>query len=116
MISIFFEDSFDSAHWLPYVPVDHKCRQIHGHTYKIRIEVTGDLDPHLGWIIDYSDLKARWLKVKNIIDHRTLNSIGGLSNPTCEILAGWIAQQLDLDCLSMIELRETAACGVVYLP
>ena len=34
--------SFDSAHFLPHVPDDHKCRNLHGHTYTLKVEVIGD--------------------------------------------------------------------------
>jgi len=40
---VFIEDSFDSAHWLPNVHEDHKCRRMHGHTYRIRIDIEGQI-------------------------------------------------------------------------
>jgi 6-pyruvoyltetrahydropterin/6-carboxytetrahydropterin synthase len=113
-MTIFIEDSFDSAHWLPNVPSDHKCHRLHGHTYRIRIEVSGPLDPQMGWVMDYGDLKSIWDDVKFQIDHHCINSIVGLENSTCENLAGWIWKQMRLPALSRIELRETERCGVVY--
>ncbi len=108
--AVFIEDSFDAAHWLPNVPLDHKCHRMHGHTYRIRMEVAGKVDPALGWIIDYSDLKEAWEPVKERLDHRALNDI--LANPTCELIAGYIANCIPM--LSRIELRETVNCGVVW--
>lgn len=117
-MTIFLEDSFDSAHFLPNVPPHHKCRNLHGHTYKIRIEVTGEIDPYMGWVIDYSEIKQKWDSLKILIDHKNLNEIKGLENSTCEFLAKWIGSNLRviLPGLSRIELRETERCGVVWCP
>lgn len=113
---IFIEDSFDSAHSLPHLPEGHKCRNLHGHTYKIRIEVSGQLCPINGWVIDYTDLKAVWLPIKSDYDHRNLNDF--LFKSTCEALAQLIWDRLkwmlpSSVILERIELRETEKCGVV---
>jgi 6-pyruvoyltetrahydropterin/6-carboxytetrahydropterin synthase len=119
--TIFIEDSFDSAHWLPRVPEAHKCRQMHGHTYRIRIEITGPMDSDAGWIVDYGVVKAQWHLVHRSIDHHLLNEI--IENPTCELIAAHIWRELDKRIkdyapigklkVSRIELRETEHCGVV---
>lgn len=113
-ISIFVEDTFDSAHWLPNVPDTHKCHKMHGHTYKIRFEITGTIGTDTGWIIDYAEVKGVWASIKNMVDHKCLNEIPFLENPTCERLALWIASLLkkDLPGVSKIEIRETEHCGV----
>lgn len=59
MFKIAKEFSFDMAHMLD--GHDGKCQNLHGHTYKLQVEVTGNL--HLdgakrGMVMDYSDLKA----------------------------------------------------------
>ena len=60
---VFKEFTFDAAHFLPNVPETHKCRNMHGHTYRIRIYVEGPLDPHLGWVMDFADLKKAWKRI-----------------------------------------------------
>ena len=112
---VFIEDSFDSAHWLPRVPEGHKCHRLHGHTYRLRIEIGGEVDPVSGWVVDYAEVKAIWDGVKPMLDHHCLNEVPGLSNPTCEIIAQWISTYLaDADLkVSRLELRETEHCGVV---
>ena len=114
---IFIEDSFDSAHYLPRVPDGHKCRNMHGHTYRIRLEFGGAIHPETGWVVDYAEVKGYWDVVKRMLDHRCLNEIRGLENPTCEILAEFIWSHLDRSDydaeLRRIELRETEHCGVV---
>lgn len=112
MISIFIEDSFDSAHLLPNVPTDHKCQRMHGHTYRVRLEVAGEVDHRTGWIIDYAELKAAWEPLHKQLDHQILNGIPGLSNPTCELIAQWIGDRLPM--VTRVELRETERCGVIW--
>lgn len=109
-MTVFIEDSFDAAHWLPNVPDGHKCGRMHGHTYRIRMESEGPVGAETGWVIDYADLKYAWSIIKAQLDHDTLNDI--LTNPTCELIAEWIGERLPM--VSRIELRETVNCGVVW--
>ena len=115
-LRIFLEDSFDSAHYLPNVKPGHKCSKLHGHTYRIRLDITGSVDELLGWIVDYADIKKAWEPVKLRIDHKCLNDL--IPNPTCEILAQWIWKEIvegmpEQAKLWSIQLRETEHCGVV---
>ena len=48
---------FESAHFLPHVPPDHKCRRMHGHSYRCEIHVTGPVDEHLGWVADFAEIR-----------------------------------------------------------
>lgn len=109
--AVFIEDSFDSAHFLPNVPDDHKCKRMHGHTYRVRMEFTGPIGESTGWVLDYDTFKKAWTPVKAAMDHRTLNDI--LPNPTCELLAQYIASSMG-PMVSRIEIRETVNCGVVW--
>ena len=116
---VFIEDSFDAAHWLPNVPEGHKCRNMHGHTYKIRIEVSGEVGSESGWVKDYAEIRARWLSVKKLLDHKCLNQVtAALENPTCEQIAEYIGACLNSGTKSLgvtrIELRETEHSGVVW--
>lgn len=108
-MTVFIEDSFDAAHWLPNVPDGHKCKRMHGHTYRVRLEVNGPVAPDTGWVTDYADIKAHWLQVKGRLDHVCLNDV--MLNPTCELLAEYIGKTLKL---SRVELRETEHCGCVW--
>ena len=110
------EFSFDSAHFLPYVADDHKCRRIHGHTYYVIITVEGQLDPKKGWLVDFGDLKTIVKPLIDSLDHRLLNTIPGLENPTAENIAIYIYNKLkpDLDILQSIEVRETPTSRVIY--
>lgn len=112
---IFKELTFDSAHYLPHLPEGHKCRDLHGHTYKLRIWLNGKPN-ELGWVMDFSELKRTLEPVIDQLDHKVLNNVEGLSNPTCELLAIWIWDKLKpgLSLLHRVELYETPTSGVVY--
>lgn len=114
--SIFREFTFDSAHRLPNLPPEHKCTRLHGHTYRVTVTVTGPVDPTLGWVMDFGDIKDAWRPLNAQLDHYYLNEIEGLENPTSENLAAWIWQRLKptLPELSSIEVRETCTSGCLY--
>jgi 6-pyruvoyltetrahydropterin/6-carboxytetrahydropterin synthase len=115
-MEIFKLFSIEAAHRLPFVPVGHKCSRLHGHSFQIEVHVRGPLDPRLGWVIDFDDLKAAFKPVEDRIDHHYLNEVEGLENPTSENLARWIWRQLQssLPSLSKIVVRETCTSGCIY--
>lgn len=107
---------FESAHWLPYVPEWHKCRRVHGHNYEVEITIEAEPKPD-GFIMDFFDLDARVLPILTAIDHRTLNDIAGLENPTAEIIASWFLGQLQdpWPPVSRVRVWETKdACAEVW--
>lgn len=115
-MQIFKQFTFDSAHYLPNVPEGHKCKEIHGHTYRVVFYFEGELDTHLGWVMDFGDLKLVLEPVIKQIDHKLMNSIAGLENPTCERIAIWLWEQVkpSLPSLCKVELHETPSSGAVY--
>jgi 6-pyruvoyltetrahydropterin/6-carboxytetrahydropterin synthase len=116
-MEIFKEFSIEAAHWLPNVPEGHKCRRLHGHSFRIAIYVSGPLDPQLGWVMDFGEIKAAYKSIEDQIDHRCLNEVAGLENPTSENLARWLWTRLRpaLPLLSKIVVQETCTSGCVYL-
>ncbi len=84
---------FESAHYLPNVPDGHKCKNLHGHNYRVEIVVSGELDDR-GFIRDFAELDAEVAPLLASIDHRLLNEIDGLENPTAEIIATWFLRRL----------------------
>ena len=115
-MEIYKEFSFDSAHYLPNVPEWHKCRNMHGHTYKLKVYIKGKPDPQFGWIMDFKELKDKVGPVIDQLDHQLINEVKGLENPTAENITIWIWQQIKplLPQLSKIELHETPTTGVIY--
>lgn len=113
---IFKDFTFDVAHFLPKLPPAHKCAAMHGHTYHVRIYAKGTPGEQSGWIVDFGEIKESVHLILDQLDHKCLNSIPGLENPTCEVIAMWIWQRLKplLQPLARIELRETLTSGVIY--
>jgi 6-pyruvoyltetrahydropterin/6-carboxytetrahydropterin synthase len=113
---IFKEFHFEAAHRLPHVPPGHKCARLHGHSFYVRLYIAGDVDPHTGWVMDFSDIKTGFKPILDQLDHYYLNDIRGLENPTSENLARWIWERVlpVLPGLSAVEVRETCTSGCVY--
>jgi 6-pyruvoyltetrahydropterin/6-carboxytetrahydropterin synthase len=82
----------------------------------VRIHVEGDLDPSLGWVADFADVREAFEPIWAALDHRYLNEIEGLENPTSEVIAKWIWTRLKptLPGLSRITLFETCTAGCAY--
>lgn len=115
-MEIFKEFSFEAAHRLPNVPDGHKCARLHGHSFHVRIIVSGAVGDVSGWVMDFSDIKAAVAPIQEQLDHRYLNEIQGLENPTSENIARWIWQRLKptLPALDSIQIRETCTSGCIY--
>src|SRR6185295_4318434 len=64
---------FEAAHLLPRLPRTHKCRRLHGHSFKVEIVVAGECDPKLGWLMDYADVSAAFNPIWRKLDHYHLN-------------------------------------------
>jgi 6-pyruvoyltetrahydropterin/6-carboxytetrahydropterin synthase len=107
---------FEAAHLLPRLPGSHKCRRLHGHSFQVEIVVSGECDPHLGWVMDYADITKAFKPIWAKLDHYYLNEIRGLENPTSENLAIWIWRRLKpkLPLLSEVVVAETCTARCVY--
>ena len=111
------EYSFEAAHRLPMVPPDHKCFRMHGHSFRIEVRVAGEVDERMGWLLDFGDITAVVEPLlKRELDHRTLNDIPGLENPTSELLCVWLWKRLRplLRDLTEITVHETCAARCTY--
>ncbi|MBU6470633.1 MAG: 6-carboxytetrahydropterin synthase QueD [Gammaproteobacteria bacterium] len=115
-MEIFKVFHIEAAHRLPNLPAGHKCSRLHGHSFRVRIYVSGEPQPDTGWIMDFAELKQAFAPVFEALDHRYLNEIPGLENPTSEILARWIWQRLkpSLPQLAKVVIAETCTSGCVY--
>ena len=116
MIELFKEFGLEAAHRLPHVPADHKCARLHGHSFRVEVHVQGEVGAESGWVVDFAELTAAWQPLHEALDHRYLNEVPGLENPTSEVLAMWIWDALapTLPGLSQIVVRETCASGCRY--
>ena len=107
---------FEAAHWLPTFPESHKCRRMHGHSFYVDVMVAGEVDPQKGYLMDFGQIKAAIDPVRDQLDHRLLNEIEGLENPTAEMLAKWVYDRLKptLELLTRITVRETCTSAAEY--
>jgi 6-pyruvoyltetrahydropterin/6-carboxytetrahydropterin synthase len=106
---------FEAAHFLPKVPAGHKCARTHGHSYEIEVAIEGEIDPELGWVIDFSIISEHMAPVIQTLDHQLLNDVEGLPNPTTELLAVWVWKRLTgLPGLVELAISETPTTRCVY--
>jgi 6-pyruvoyltetrahydropterin/6-carboxytetrahydropterin synthase len=88
------EYTFEAAHRLPCVAEGHKCSRLHGHSYKVEVEVRGPVDPATGWLVDFAIIDDAWAELHARFDHRNLNDVPGLENSTCENIAVYVFRAL----------------------
>lgn len=107
---------FDAAHHLPCVPAGHKCAKVHGHSFRVEIHIRDKADPRTGWVMDFSDIAAAFEPILEQLDHKNLNNIEGLENPTSENLCRWIWRRLQpaLPQLCKIIVQESPESGCIY--
>ena len=106
---------FEAAHFLPKVPPGHKCARMHGHSYQIEIAIEGEVDPELGWLMDFAAIDEHAAPLVRQLDHQVLNEIEGLANPTSEHLAAWWWQRLaQLPGLVEVVVSETPTSRCVF--
>ena len=115
-MDIFKTFRIEAAHRLPNVPAGHKCARLHGHSFAIELQVSGDLGAESGWVMDFADLKQAFQPLYERLDHHYLNEVEGLENPTSERLAVWIWERLKpvLPQLSAVTVHETCTSGCRY--
>lgn len=99
----------ESARFLPHLPSEHPCRRTHGHSFLITLKLVGSLDGKIGWVRDYNEIKQVMAPLLSELDHRILNEVKGLENPTSENLCVWIYEKAraSLPELSQVSISET---------
>ncbi len=85
---------FEAAQTLPNLPGDHKCKRMHGHSFKLEITIEGEINPAIGWIYDHAEITGAMKPLMEQFDHGYLNDIEGLENPTIELMAAWLWKKL----------------------
>ncbi len=112
---------FSAAHQLLHY--QGKCEALHGHNFIVEAEVSGtELDPKIGYLMDFKELKSRLKIVLDTLDHTCLNELPGFSlrNPTSEELARYIFEALEPllaeypVCLSWVMVAEKESSMAFY--
>ncbi len=106
----------ESARFLPRLPATHPCHHMHGHSFKITLTLTGEVHPELGWLIDYNDVLKIMKPLLAELDHKVLNDVPGLQNPTTENLCIWIYEKSHamLPVISRVSISETSTTDCSY--
>jgi 6-pyruvoyltetrahydropterin/6-carboxytetrahydropterin synthase len=115
-VEIFKSFTLEAAHFLPNVPPAHKCQRLHGHSFRVELRVRGPVGADSGWVQDFADIGEAFEPLFQRLDHRCLNDVAGLENPTSENLARWIWRELKptLPLLSEVVVHETCTSGCRY--
>ncbi|MFY0545980.1 6-carboxytetrahydropterin synthase QueD [Brevibacillus sp. H7] len=87
------EFTFDAAHHLHCY--EGKCKNLHGHTYKVVFGISG-YPNEIGIVIDFGDIKQIWKEqIEIYLDHRYLNETLPPMNTTAENMVVWIFEQME---------------------
>ena len=108
---------FHAARKLTLVDIDHPCYQLHGHTFSVVVELSGDIDPSKGWVVDFYDIDRIYKdEINTLLDHKELNDIKELSNPTTEHIAKWIWNKIQpkLSGLTGVTVSEGPSYSCTY--
>jgi 6-pyruvoyltetrahydropterin/6-carboxytetrahydropterin synthase len=107
---------FEASHRLSHLGPDNPCYPLHGHSYRVEIVVSGDVDERTGFLIDYADLQRIVLPIIKPLDHTHLNDVPGLTLSTTEHIVHWLWARLKpaLPILEEITIRETSATACTY--
>ena len=113
---------FEAAHFLPEMPEGHKCRRLHGHSFRVEVQLLGQTDPETGILIDYGDIKKVVKPYIDMLDHWLINEVGEreniplLQNPTSENMAQWFFETLSplLPGLYSVIIHETCTARCEY--
>lgn len=103
--------TFEAAHRLPKVPAGHKCGRLHGHSFRVDVELSGLVDETTGWHKDFGEIEDVFGPLHEQLDHHYLNEIPGLENPTSEVLACWIWERLRPALATLVSITVYETCN-----
>ncbi len=104
---------FEAAHYFGHKPQGHAFRRIHGHSFEGSVTLSGEASDETGWVRDLVEIGEIVDRMTHDeLDHRMLNEIAGLENPSLENLCAWIFDRLSdaLPGLTAVEVRRPS-CG-----
>ena len=122
MFKLKVEGAFEAAHRIVGYP--GKCNRLHGHNWRVEIELIGSELDELGMLVDFGEAKKYLSEVLNTLDHNYINDLPSFSdkNPTAENLAKYIYDELDKRLkdkqatLTSVSVYESPHSSVTYIP
>lgn len=108
---IAFRFGFDAAHHFDHFPAGHPNRAIHGHSFQVEVAIAGEPHAESGFVADFADVESACAGVRAMLDHRMLNEIHGLTQPSLEHISRWIWNALapTLAGLARVTVRRDSA-------
>jgi 6-pyruvoyltetrahydropterin/6-carboxytetrahydropterin synthase len=105
MIELTQEFGFDAAHYLGEGAPENA--RLHGHSFYCEVTLRGEPDAKTGFLRDLGEVKTALDEIRATLDHRLLNEVEGLGNPTLENLARFIFERAkkSLPEVSRVKLR-----------
>ena len=114
---IYKEFSFEAAHFLPSAPKGHPNSRIHGHSFRVRVTISGRPDPVTGLVMHFEDFEAAIESAQEKLDHQFLNELEGLSVPTLERITQWVWREIRPKVPNLHEIliaRDSCREGCIY--
>lgn len=93
-VELTYAFGFDAAHRFDAFPEGHPNRRMHGHSFQVEVAVRGTPDPTTGFVVEFTQLETACGVLRDKLDHRVLNEIEGLEQPSLERLSIWIWERL----------------------
>jgi len=94
IVELTYAFSFDAAHRFDAFPVGHPNRRMHGHSFQVEVAIHGTPDPMTGFVVEFTQMEAACSTLRDTLDHRVLNEIKALEQPSLERLSIWIWEHL----------------------
>jgi 6-pyruvoyltetrahydropterin/6-carboxytetrahydropterin synthase len=114
---IYKDFHFEAAHFLPSAAPGTANARIHGHSFRARVTLDGELDPATGYVVHFDELGTAIKDAQGELDHRLLNDVPGLSAPTLERIAVWLWNRLETRLPGLAEIlvaRDSCHEGCIY--
>ena len=110
-MEIAYRFGFDAAHHFDHFPPGHPNRNIHGHSFQVEVAIEGEPDPGTGFIADFAEVEGACAEVRRALDHKMLNDVAGLQQPSLENISRYIWKSLHarLPALSRVTVRRDSA-------
>ncbi|WP_268988530.1 MULTISPECIES: 6-pyruvoyl trahydropterin synthase family protein [Chromobacterium] len=85
-----------------------------GHSYLVRLMLSGGIDRTMGWLLDFGDVKDRFKPIYRQLDHNPLDKLAGLRSRDNAAVAEWVHAQLSplVPELARVDLMENENAGV----
>lgn len=104
---------FEAAHRTPW---HDDTARLHGHSFQVDVVVEGPLDSELGWVVDYAEITRLFEPLFAQLDHRALNDVEGLTDPSLDGVRHWIKDRLQPGLPILKDVQVSIIGDEVYSP